>query len=1264
MKTNTGSQLAKDETLIFDLKAKMGSGKANRLKITNLDSLSKCGIYVVKIKVNGCGPDQLSFKNNPKLFSQLAQLELIIPNSNANSDDFLACPETVANAVLLTDGDKEYSIGRRIVNWPGEAGQFSKIGSSLLKEAAAIGEVGQALINWDSKHLDKFSQDMGDAGVVALGSYGKEENENDAKTAQIINQQLYQSSSGVNKTKAEHYGDASYCWSSAGSLAAKTEALNGIAALACGAMAFTGVGLVAVPVCVKALASAQMTLLSGCAASGIFGAYHGATGGLRDEQANNEKLCGDADFCAFSVGFSYLSAILGAFGAVGAGEATKVDFLASTTRTGRLLTYGKKLLPSKSTVTSLKGAATSPLAIHTAVNGGFLTAFEVASAFGNTGSSLVSAAVPLIAVFSGGKGVIDAFRSSSNGRIENVLLQEGIAKTRPEAKKIREDIQKDSYFDFYKQASEKYDAAKKAAQDNGEKFESTNFADFLKRVKEANTPQEQPAGGQAIQTPLGAAELKLVDDLNSNFDLYTSNLEQAKIDSHNDQKLQQIVDDLGKQQVERMQKRLKELKIQLANLKEQLAKAAKDADKKKIQDKMDAAQLELDALNLGFDSTLTGLFEQSKQIEQNQNLMDSLNSKDAAFGEVKFNVKVTRDSDGKIISVDDVKPAANGVIPDGYESISLNDLNNPNGELNAPFIVYKTGLEGVQTAVKADYASTSAILKEGLALKKSALIDQAVSLGNQIKPLAEEKSKVEGAGQEFDAAKQAELDKLMRKWSIFSSLLDADGKKKYDAKMNPDAKTASLTDAAKNGQQITNKNGKAGGVVLFESSYTGNLKDVSIRQSKEAASAPSLSGSEIKALVSRLGDSYIDYLLGKSNKNVQTLFGPPGTGKTVAFEPTVFEVLHKIRSKQDAVIRALNGQSPELVSSEAYGPYDLEYLTSNAYSKLKGGITDYAKVINELNGKTVDLGGGIEIKFTKSGESIYIQEFRVGQAFGKPQVLNAKGLENFLNLRRNINMVFFSGSTIQSSYVGGTARNINNIMATMLRNANKQDAYSLVFMDEIDSLLPTREALGIKEWSIDGVNAWLAAIGKQQGPTAERVLLNMQATNFPSKMDPTALDRSTLVAVRTPSKQSIVDYLKTNLKGYESKSIVKSLQLDNPAKSPVVSMGYRKANDLLNLVRDAADNGLADAEFARQLYSFLDKHLTAYSASAESSRNFGNQDGFKTYLASRKKLGDARPDDQILVDFLKNKYGDIGVQFEDAQAVIKETEDAMLLLRP
>ena len=95
-----------------------------------------------------------------------------------------------------------------------------------------------------------------------------------------------------------------------------------------------------------------------------------------------------------------------------------------------------------------------------------------------------------------------------------------------------------------------------------------------------------------------------------------------------------------------------------------------------------------------------------------------------------------------------------------------------------------------------------------------------------------------------------------------------------------------------------------------------------------------------------------------------------------------------------------------------------------------------------------------------------------------------------------VECMILTPASLKSKYVNATQENI----AKMFKEAEKK-APIVVFIDEIDELLPNRESNDIHEMSKSAVNEFLA----QMDQTAEKGILIIGATNFPHNIDPAAL---------------------------------------------------------------------------------------------------------------------------------------------------------------
>jgi len=95
-----------------------------------------------------------------------------------------------------------------------------------------------------------------------------------------------------------------------------------------------------------------------------------------------------------------------------------------------------------------------------------------------------------------------------------------------------------------------------------------------------------------------------------------------------------------------------------------------------------------------------------------------------------------------------------------------------------------------------------------------------------------------------------------------------------------------------------------------------------------------------------------------------------------------------------------------------------------------------------------------------------------------------------------VECMILTPASLKSKYVNATQENI----AKMFKEAEKK-APIVVFIDEIDELLPNRESNDIHEMSKSAVNEFLA----QMDQTAEKGILIIGATNFPNNIDPAAL---------------------------------------------------------------------------------------------------------------------------------------------------------------
>ena len=95
-----------------------------------------------------------------------------------------------------------------------------------------------------------------------------------------------------------------------------------------------------------------------------------------------------------------------------------------------------------------------------------------------------------------------------------------------------------------------------------------------------------------------------------------------------------------------------------------------------------------------------------------------------------------------------------------------------------------------------------------------------------------------------------------------------------------------------------------------------------------------------------------------------------------------------------------------------------------------------------------------------------------------------------------VECMILTPASLKSKYVNATQENI----AQMFKEAEKK-APIVIFIDEINELLPNRESNDIHEMSKSAVNEFLA----QMDRTGEKAIFIIGATNFPHNIDPAAL---------------------------------------------------------------------------------------------------------------------------------------------------------------
>jgi transitional endoplasmic reticulum ATPase len=93
------------------------------------------------------------------------------------------------------------------------------------------------------------------------------------------------------------------------------------------------------------------------------------------------------------------------------------------------------------------------------------------------------------------------------------------------------------------------------------------------------------------------------------------------------------------------------------------------------------------------------------------------------------------------------------------------------------------------------------------------------------------------------------------------------------------------------------------------------------------------------------------------------------------------------------------------------------------------------------------------------------------------------------------NFVLVNPSDVQSKYINATQENINNLFKQAAENAP-----TTIFFDELDALVPTREA-ELHQMHAAAVNEFLA----QMNSASERGIFVIAATNRPEKIDPALL---------------------------------------------------------------------------------------------------------------------------------------------------------------
>jgi len=117
-------------------------------------------------------------------------------------------------------------------------------------------------------------------------------------------------------------------------------------------------------------------------------------------------------------------------------------------------------------------------------------------------------------------------------------------------------------------------------------------------------------------------------------------------------------------------------------------------------------------------------------------------------------------------------------------------------------------------------------------------------------------------------------------------------------------------------------------------------------------------------------------------------------------------------------------------------------------------------------------------------------------------------------------------STLASSYIHETVRKIGEIFATAA-----QHAPSMLFVDEFDAAVPSRESLsGDSDHKAEEVNEWLTQISN----SAELGILFVAATNFPWKIDIAVLRSGRIdkkVFVGPPIGEAIYEILQFHLCG-------------------------------------------------------------------------------------------------------------------------------------
>ncbi len=986
MKVSTFGESEKDKDFAKDLRNSLRTAKFSPSTSIRGDAntIAACGIYTVKAKVEGC--------ENPSQLQQLTKIEVILPTFAKESSDFKACDETLANAILLTAGDKEYVVGRRVVKWPQEAGRVASEFPRLFGPIkAAVQAVGGTFSGFNYTDAGKG---LADTAVFGLGKYGKEENLNDVKLVDQITSQMYNGNSKVTaKQLAEFYSQGDFCRQQSNELITTAGILAATGTLACAG--FSAFLPAATPACIKGVGSFVSTSVGGCLSANVERVF----------SSGDEATCNVASFCSVGIGFGYISGLLGFFGGAGVPiNKQAVDAILSGNKWyNRLGATGKAGLKATALDTT----------IQTVAGGGLTIGIEGLRHFaGDAVGTAVGLILPLAIATRSAITHVQASPLSQTAHLERAVAEQ-LGISREEARSVVESL--GSFRDsedasFYRAAKKKLDDFNAGKPSD----EQLSMSELKKKIEDGEFTREAEGGKYA----------DLIDSLNKIPDEMQAAAEASGTtsavanDLENLRELKKHYDSLKKEN-----KKLEEIQAQVREAEEIVRTKGKgflNSNQRKV-DKLKQKETEAKA-KVG---ELTALIDEIKKPFENARKKTV---------ELNENIeKLTKDfaeNPDKVNLVQDLAKARERL--ERAES-ALQRIQSASSfkEIIDYVFSLKSKSDELTKAIEARNKEIETAQKQ---------MDDALKANNP-RSYNSWLGKLTSARAEKSAA-EGRLNEINDELDAFGFLNDKLGKEAGKAKASQ-AATAKF-DASEDEAAFAGKTSTDIEQPKYMQGFTLSTTETSISIKKRKADDPIkikfFGDDSFKSLIDRIGSRHV---AKKSIEDAKQAFGVilhglQGGGKSTAFEASLARVMDLEIKIQDNIIQVLKRDAPE-----DFGSLKTEVISENR-PWVEGGKFEYF-ADEGIAKKAFDILDGLSAeKKTRLLESI-------GAEYGYTGDFVTSVLQRS---RKLIVLDVRPAGKLLSPYISGGTKKVSKLFEDLLTkakaSAGDQNARVGLLLDEMD----------------------------------------------------------------------------------------------------------------------------------------------------------------------------------------------------------------------